>query len=76
MDTNKSINCLPLLTLFEHISTDIVKNVHLSMKSKLLKSIALANCGLIAESITYLSKSFNEKDLPNIWIDPSDNLNK
>lgn len=38
--------------------------------------IALANCGLISESITYLTKVANEKDLPTLWIEPSDQMKK
>lgn len=38
--------------------------------------IALANCGLISESIKYLTKVANEKDLPTLWIEPSDQMKK
>jgi hypothetical protein len=43
-----SIQALPMLNLYEHIVTDIVKNAEYSIKCKIIKIIALANCGLIA----------------------------
>ena len=46
------------------------------MRSKILKAIALAESGLISESIFYLGKGYSEKDLPNVWIDPSDSMEK
>jgi hypothetical protein len=76
MDMGNSIQSLPLLNLYEHISVDIIKNAEHSVKAKLLKSIALASCGLISESIIYLAKVYQEKDLPNLWIDSSDQMKK
>ena len=76
IDSNRSINCLPLLNLYEHIATDIVKNGEYSIRSKLLKAIALAESGLISDSIFYLGKAYSEKDLPNVWLDPSDSMEK
>lgn len=43
-----SIQALPMINLHEHIVIDIVKNVEYSVKIKLIKAIALANCGLIS----------------------------
>ena len=76
IDSNKGIKCLPLLNLYEHITTDIVKNIEYSMRSKILKAIALTESGLIGDGIFFLAKAYSEKDLPNVWIDPSDNMEK
>ncbi len=67
---------LPLLNFYQYIATDIVKNPECSVRVKLLKGIALANCGFISESLSYLGKVGNEKDLPSIWIDPSDQMKR
>lgn len=63
-----SMQSLPLLNLYEHFVIDIAKNVEYSVRVKIIKAIALANAGLINESMFYLAKIANEKDLPNIWI--------
>ena len=46
------------------------------MRTKLLKAIVLAHCGWISEAIFSLEKAFHEKDLPNLWIESSENLEK
>lgn len=40
-----SLKALPLLTLMDHIATDLVKSDFYSARAKIMKSIALANCG-------------------------------
>jgi hypothetical protein len=42
-----SVQALPLLNLYEHITIDIAKNVEYSVRVKIIKAIALANIGLI-----------------------------
>lgn len=76
IDMGNSIQSLPMLNLYEHIAVDIIKNVEHSVRVKLIKAIALANCGLISESLLYLARVANEKDLPNLWIDPSDQMKR
>jgi hypothetical protein len=70
------IQSLPILNLYEHISIDLIKNPEHSVKAKLLKAIALASSGLISDSITTLAKVYHEKDLPNLWIESSDQLRR
>jgi hypothetical protein len=59
MDINQSIKILPSLSLMDYIATDVTKNNSLSMRAKLMKSIALADIGMINESITMLLKVVN-----------------
>jgi hypothetical protein len=42
------IPCLPLVTFYDYIATDVVKNAELSLKAKMLKSIVLSEAGLIS----------------------------
>jgi len=42
------ISCLPLVTFYDYIATDVVKNAELSLKAKILKGIVLAEAGLIS----------------------------
>lgn len=76
IDSNKSINALPLINLYEHLAVDITKKVELAVRAKIIKAIALAHCGLISEAIVYIAKVSQEKDLPITWIDPSDHLKR
>jgi hypothetical protein len=76
IDMGNAIQSLPLLSLYEHLSTDILKHSELAITAKLTKCLALASSGLISESIGCLAKVVNEKDLPNVWIEASDRLKR
>lgn len=71
-----ALSALPLAAFYEHIGTDIVKNTEISIKAKIYRSMLLGESGLVAESINYLTKVANEKDLPVLWLDSSDFLKK
>ena len=64
------------MTFLDYVATDVVKNIPLSAKAKLLKTIMSAESGYISESITQLSKVANTKDLPILWLESSDFLKK
>lgn len=56
----------------DYIATDIVKNTVYSMRAKLMKSLMLADIGMIREAILMLTKAVSEKDLPLMWIRQSE----
>ena len=61
-DTEDYIKSLPLLSLIEHISVDIVKSHFFMVKARVLKCIALASLGYIHESIQYFLLIIHNKD--------------
>ena len=65
-----------MVAFYEYLGTDIVKHTETSIKSKLYRSILLAESGLVSEAISYLIKVSNDKDLPILWLDSSDFLKK
>lgn len=66
------MKCLPAATLMDYVSTDIVKHSVSSMKAKLIKSIALAEAGMIRESVSMLYRAAQDKDMPLLWIRQSE----
>lgn len=76
IDYNFPLKCLPMLTLMEYISTEILQNSYYSIRSKILKSIALSQISLINESLQFLITVVNEKNLPLNWLRESEFLKK
>ncbi|CAI2384889.1 unnamed protein product [Moneuplotes crassus] len=64
IDHDAYTQVLPLLCLMEHISVDIIKSVPNMIKSRIMKSIALAELGYINESLQLVFKIIEEKDTP------------
>lgn len=48
----------------------------MAIKVKVLKGIALIECGFIAEAIDYAWKVAYEKDMPLLWTESSDYLKR
>lgn len=44
IDADMSLKSLPLLALFDHIATDLNKSLFYSVRAKIMRAIALANC--------------------------------
>ncbi|KRW99762.1 hypothetical protein PPERSA_07839 [Pseudocohnilembus persalinus] len=72
IDSEMSLKSLPLITISDYIATDLVKSDYYSARSKIVKAIALANCGQVNESYLTLQRIFNYKDLPNTWSQNTD----
>ncbi len=58
---------LPVLALAEHISCDVIKSTNYLMKTRILKTIALADLGLISEAMQSYIKIIKKVDLPNLY---------
>jgi len=58
---------LPILALAEHISCDIIKSTNYLLKVRILKTIALAELGLISEAMQSYMKILKKVDLPNLY---------
>ena len=56
IDFENYVKALPLLTLMEYISIDIVRSDSHMIKSRILKSIALSNLGYFNESLQLILK--------------------
>ena len=54
IDSDMSLKSLPLITLMDHIATDINKSDFYSVRAKIMKVIAMADCGQINESYNLL----------------------
>ena len=76
IDYNSFLKSLPMLTLMEYISTEILQNSYYSVRSKILKSIAMSQISLINESLQMLIIVANEKNLPVNWLRESEFLKK
>lgn len=58
---------LPVLALAEHIACDVIKSTNYLMKIRILKTIALAELGLISEAMLSFVKILKKVDLPNLY---------
>jgi hypothetical protein len=47
IDVGEPLSILPTVTLMDYVATDIVKHSSYSMRAKLIKSIALADIGMV-----------------------------
>jgi golgin subfamily B member 1 len=56
---------LPLLSLCEHLSCDVVKNTNYLYKSRILKIISLTELGMISEAMQIFYKISKKLDLPS-----------
>lgn len=72
IDIGKAVNILPAATLMDYVATDIVKHTSYSMRAKLIKSIALADIGMLREAVSMLYRAANDKDMPLFWTRQSD----
>lgn len=76
VDYNLNLKSLPMLTLMDYISTEILQNGYYSIRAKILKSVALSQISLINESLQQLILVVNEKNLPLNWMRESEFLKK
>jgi hypothetical protein len=76
IDYNYHLKALPMLTLMDYISTEILQNPYYSIRAKTLKSVALSQISLINESLQTLILVVNEKNLSLNWMRESEFLKK
>jgi hypothetical protein len=58
--------CLPIISLQEYISCDIIKSVPYLLKSRIQRIICLAELGFINEAMQTYYKIIKKLDLPSI----------
>jgi len=58
---------LPILCLAEHIACDIIKSTNYLLKIRIMKTISLAELGLISEAMQSYVKIIKKVDLPNLF---------
>ena len=64
VDADLHDKALPLASLMEYISTDIVRSRMLTMKARLLKAVALTEIGYLNEAYQIYNRILSLKDLP------------
>ena len=67
IDVGEPLSILPAVTLMDYVATDIVKHFSYSMRAKLIKTIALADIGMVREAVSMLLRAANDKDMPLYW---------
>jgi hypothetical protein len=72
VDYDLQYEALPIVTLMEHLSNEIVPSEYYSVKAKLIKSICLAKFGMINEALQYLLRVQNKKDNFRVWVKNSE----
>ena len=76
IDADLFDKALPLASLMEYMAHEISKSRVLTVKARLLKSIALIEIGYINEAYQIYNKILSQKDLPKIGVRESEFINK
>jgi hypothetical protein len=66
MDAELYDKALPIASLMEYLSNDITRSKQLTVKSRLLKALALVEIGYINEAYQLYNRVMSLKDLPKI----------
>lgn len=66
IDADLFEKALPLASLMEYVANEIAKSKVLTIKARLLKSIALIEIGYINEAYQIYNRVLSQKDLPKV----------